>query len=122
MRGRQHNTRWQRVLALAAVVAMAATAGCGKGTERRQISAAVVDGKPGFTPASLSVHTGDKVVLVVRNTTDKTHGFSIEGYGVSKVVSTSQPLRVRFTASKAGVFKIFCQLHPTHQTATLRVE
>lgn len=105
-----------------AAVALLAVAGCGGKTDRAAINVAVVNGKPGFVPPTISVHAGDKVDLTVRNSTDKTHGFRIEGYGVTKLSDpTAPPLHVRFTADRPGVFKIMCQLHPAHQTATLVV-
>jgi len=99
-----------------------ALAGCGGKTEHKAITVALVNGTPSFEPSTISVHAGDKVDLAVRNSTDKTHGFRIEGYGITKLSDPTAPtLHVRFTADKPGVFKIMCQLHPAHQTATLLV-
>jgi len=108
---------------MAGVVALGlAVAGCASHTDRDTIRAALVDGKAGFAPASVTVHKGDKVDLTVRNSTDKTHGFSVEGYGIGRVSDpTAAPMHLRFTADRAGTFKIYCQLHPAHQTATLVV-
>ncbi|MFN2608205.1 MAG: cupredoxin domain-containing protein [Acidimicrobiales bacterium] len=108
--------------ALAGALALV-LAGCAGGqTEHHTITAALVQGKAGFDPATVTVHHGDTVDFTVLNTTDKTHGFSIQGYGITKLSDPSAgPLHVRFTAGKAGTYKIFCQLHPTHQTATLTV-
>ena len=109
--------------ALAAVAAAVAVAGCVGQSERRTVAAATVAGKPGFSPDTITVHTGDKVDLVVSNATDNTHGFDIEGYGLTpRVVDpTLEPQRIKFTARRAGTFKIYCHLHPAHQTATLVV-
>ncbi|MCA1844120.1 MAG: hypothetical protein LC792_13240, partial [Actinobacteria bacterium] len=74
-----------RSRALAALLAGGALllGGCGSTkTDRASISAALVGGKAGFAPAALSVDKGDKVVLQVGNTTDKAHGFNIDGYPV----------------------------------------
>ena len=115
----------RRVTASAAalVLALVATAGCAGESERRTIAAAMVDGNPGFSPQTVTVHTGDKVDLIVSNATDRTHGFDIEGYGLeARVVDpTLEPEHVKFTARRPGTFKIYCQLHPQHQTATLVV-
>jgi nitrosocyanin len=117
---------WARIRVAAVVlpVALAATACGGGGTEHRTVSAAVVQGKPGFTPTTVTVHTGDKVDLRVGNTTDKPHGFDIEGYGLTaRVIEPgAPPTRIRFTARRAGTFRIFCQLHPAHEPATLVVQ
>ena len=107
---------------LPALVGLVA-AGCGNdSTSRRTISAAPVAGGTGFDPTSISVHTGDKVDLRVGNETAVPHGFDIDGYGLkSWEISPGQTQRIRFTARRAGTFRIFCHLHERHQTATLRV-
>ena len=113
-----------RRLSVTALLGLALVlAGCGgHATSRRSIDAAAVAGGAGFDPATVTVHKDDNVVLTVGNTTDKTHGFSIEGYGIHDEVSPGTPLKVKFKAKKPGTFKIFCQLHPAHQVATLVVE
>jgi len=98
-------------------------AGCGgHATSRRSIDAAAVAGNPGFDPDKITVHQDDNVVLTVGNRTDKTHGFSIEGYGIRHEIEPGKPLEVKFKAKKPGTFKIYCQIHPAHQLATLVVE
>ena len=98
-------------------------AGCGNdSTSRHTISAAPVPGGTGFNPTSISVHNGDRVDLRVGNDTATAHGFDIDGYGLkSWVIEPGQTQRIRFTARRAGTFRIFCHLHERHQTATLRV-
>jgi heme/copper-type cytochrome/quinol oxidase subunit 2 len=107
---------------LPAVVGLVA-AGCGNdSTSRRTISAAPVAGGTGFRPTSISVYNGDKVDLRVGNNTNTAHGFDIDGFGLkSWVIEPGQTQRIRFTARRAGTFRIFCHLHERHQTATLRV-
>ncbi len=101
---------------------MLALVGCVGQPAHRTIAATIVDGKPGFSPATVNVRKGDHVDLVVRNTTDKTHGFEIEGYKITRLIDpTAPPVHVKFTAHQGGTFRIFCQLHQTHQTATLVV-
>jgi nitrosocyanin len=112
----------RRAAAAAATVALAlSVAGCGTGTDRRAIAATLVAGKPGFHPDPIRVDKEDTVRFKVGNGTDRPHGFAIEGYGIRRTVDPNQTLDVRFKAFRAGTFKIFCQLHPTHQTATLIV-
>ncbi len=112
----------RRAAAAAAVVALAlSVAGCATGTDRRAVAATLVEGQPGFHPDPIRVDKEDTVRLRVGNGTDRTHGFAIEGYGIRRTVDPNQTLDVRFKAFRAGRFKIFCQLHPTHQTATLIV-
>jgi nitrosocyanin len=111
---------WARLAAVAAVVT--ALAGCAGQTDHDAIRVAMVEGKPGFAPATVTVHKGDSVDLTVRNVTDKTHGFSVAGYGIHRLSDpTAPPMHVRFSADRVGTFKVFCQLHPAHQTATLVV-
>ncbi len=98
-------------------------AGCGNdSTSRHTISAAPVSGGTGYDPATISVHNGDRVDLRVGNRTSTPHGFDVDGYGLkSWVIEPGQTERIRFTARRAGTFRIFCHLHPAHQAATLRV-
>lgn len=106
--------------ALALVLALATA--CGGTTRHKTIAAASVSGRPGFEPNTITVDKGDKLSLRVSNNLDKPHGFSIEGYPkVKKVVEPGKPITVKLTASRSGTFRIFCQLHPTHQGANLVV-
>ncbi len=116
-----NRSRLRRTLAGVAI-AVVALVGCVGQSTNRTIAATVVDGKPGFSPPTVNVHKGDHVDLVVTNTTDKTHGFAIEGYHVTRLIDPTAPaVHVKFVAHQAGTFRIFCQLHQTHQTATLVV-
>lgn len=113
---------WQRYLAPFVVLGgMLLLPACGEETDERSISAAVVDGKPGFAPDTLRVHEGRKVDLELGNTTDKTHGFTIDGYDVVRTVDPGKAVKLDFEADKSGEFRIFCQLHPAHQPAKLVV-
>ena len=97
--------------------------GCGGSpTARREISAAAVSGGAGFTPTPITVDKDDNVVLTVGNSTAAVHGFSIEGYGIQREISPGPAVEVKFKSTKPGTFKIYCQLHPAHQTATLVVQ
>lgn len=114
---------WQRYLAPLLVVGGALLLpACGEETDERSIAAASVDDKPGFAPETLRVHEGRKVELSLGNTTDKTHGFSIDGYDVALTVEPGKAEKLEFEADKGGEFRIFCQLHPAHQAAKLVVE
>ncbi|HEX7277016.1 MAG TPA: cupredoxin domain-containing protein [Acidimicrobiales bacterium] len=106
---------------MAAAVAVGLSA-CG-GTQHvdRDITAARIEGGAGFTPLSITVDKRNRVEIHVANSTDAVHGFSIEGYGVQEEVKPGEPLEVKFTATNAGTYKIYCQLHEAHQTATLIV-
>jgi nitrosocyanin len=113
----------KRLAAVAAIVVLAAVGCSNSKTDRLTIDAAAVNGKPGFTPEVIEAKKGDKVVIKVGNTTEKTHGFSIEGYGLkATTVDAGKTVDVKFTAKKTGTYKIFCQLHPAHQFATFQVD
>ncbi|HEY4409221.1 MAG TPA: cupredoxin domain-containing protein [Acidimicrobiia bacterium] len=76
----------------------------------------------GITPVKLSAKKGHKVQIVVTNTAkDKQHGFSIDEFGVHETVDQGKTTTVKFKATKAGTFKVYCQLHPTHGPAELTV-
>ena len=97
--------------------------GCGGNPDvRRQIAAANVGTGAGFEPSTVSVHKDDVVRLAVGNTSNRVHGFSIEGYGIQREVEPNNGIQVRLRARKPGTFKIYCQLHETHQVATLIVQ
>jgi len=94
----------------------------GHATVRRTISAADVAGGAGFSPTPITVHKDDNVVLTVANSTARVHGFTLEGYAIQREINPGPGVEVKFSATKPGTFKIYCQLHPTHQVATLVVE
>jgi len=76
----------------------------------------------GITPVKLSAKKGHKVQIVVSNTAkDKQHGFSIDAFDVHEVIDQGKTTTVKFKASQAGTFKVYCQLHPTHQPSELTV-
>jgi nitrosocyanin len=108
-------------VASAAVLAIVLVGCGGSKTVSQRINATLVNGKPGFSIATLTVTQGDKLDLRVDNTTDKDHGFSIDAFNVHRVVQPNKPQTVKFTANKTGQFKIYCQLHPAHQPAELVV-
>ena len=96
--------------------------GCGGHPDvRRQI--AVASGPSGavFQPVTITVNKDDNVRLAVGNPTTNVHGFAIEGYGIRDEVPPGG-FEKRFQARHPGTFKIFCQLHETHQVATLVVQ
>ena len=88
----------------------------------RQIEATNVGTGAGFEPTTITVDKDDNVTLAVGNDSTRTHGFSIEGYGIQREVEPDSGIQVKFPATKPGTFKIWCQLHETHQVATLIVQ
>ena len=112
--------RWATPLGIGV---LAVTAACGgTKTDHPEISAAIVAGKPGFSPTSIITAKGHNLNLKVGNTTDKLHGFTIDGYDIVRTVEPNQRIDVNFKASRKGRFRVFCQLHPAHQEAELLVK
>ncbi|GAC1382946.1 MAG: hypothetical protein NVSMB4_10950 [Acidimicrobiales bacterium] len=110
------------VAVLAVVGGLAPTAGCGsKSPTRIAIKDGPVGQGNGITPSVLSVPRNADVEFKVTNTATKTHGFSVQGYDVVKEIPAGESVTVKFTASRSGTFKVFCQLHPSHAPAELTV-
>ena len=114
--------RTAALLILPALALALGLAGCGTEKVERSVTIGTVNGAPGFTPFVIIVNEESHVTLDVRNTADKEHGFTIEGYRRSTTVAAGQTKQIKFKATRGGTFKIFCQLHPAHQTATLVVQ
>jgi len=98
--------------------------GCGsEKTDRLKAENGPVEGgPPGITPSKLTAHEGREVEIQVTNTAkDKEHGFSIDAFKVGEVIGQGKTTTVKFKADKAGTFKVYCQLHPTHKPAELVV-
>lgn len=82
------------------------------------------EGTKVFVPATLVVHKGDTVKIKVINNIKSEppqHGFAIADFKIEEVVNRGETKEVQFTADKAGVFEIKCQLHPAHVHAQLVV-
>ncbi|MEA2844375.1 MAG: hypothetical protein QOJ69_2046 [Actinomycetota bacterium] len=124
MRRRISPVAARALLAAAAIVALGlGTAACGSGSETFSINAVKNGDQPAsYAPTTVTVDKSDDVTFKVGNQTTTQHGFSIEGYDVQEVVPPGQTVDVKITAGKGGTYKIYCQLHPTHQPATLVVQ
>jgi heme/copper-type cytochrome/quinol oxidase subunit 2 len=119
MRSRRRSVAWAS-LALAAV---ALVAGCSdEKTDHLKADDGPVESGNGITPAKLTAHEGRKVEIRVTNTAkDKQHGFSIDEFDVKETIDQGKTTTVKFKAEKAGTFKVYCQIHPTHKPAELVV-
>ncbi len=115
---------FRRLLPAAVVGLCLVLTGCtgGHPEVERQIAAANVGTGAGFEPEAITVNKDDNVTVAVGNTSTRVHGFSIEGYGIQREVEPNNGIQVKFAATKPGTFKIWCQLHETHQVATLIVQ
>ena len=74
-----------------------------------------------WLPESIFAKKGDTVKLKLINKLDAEHGFKIAAFGVEKVVAAQAAEDVTFTADKAGIFPISCQLHPPHVSGQMVV-
>jgi nitrosocyanin len=106
-----------------ALAAASLLAGCGS-EETDRLKAQDGPGEAGnaITPAKLEAKQGRQVEIAVTNTAkDKQHGFKIDDFAVEEVIDQGKTTTVKFKADKAGTFKVYCQLHPTHKPAELVV-
>ena len=115
----------RRRLAVAIVTAAAVLmAGCGdEEADRLSVENGPVEGGGNaMSPAQLTAQEGREVEIEVKNTApDKEHGFSIDEFDVAEVIEQGKSTTVKFKADKAGTFRVYCQLHPTHKPAELVV-
>ena len=75
------------------------------------------EGSKIWVPGTLVVHKGDKVKVKLINNVKadpNQHGYKIAAVNVEAVVNRGEPKEIEFTADRAGVFPITCQLHPAH--------
>jgi len=115
---------FRRLFPAAALGLALVLSGCGgHPTVHRDIAVVGATATSGasFTPSMITVSKDDNLVLAVANPTAATHGFTIEGYGISTQIPPGGS-EVKVHAVHPGTFKIYCQLHETHQIATLVVQ
>ncbi|HXT01122.1 MAG TPA: cupredoxin domain-containing protein [Elusimicrobiota bacterium] len=77
----------------------------------------IVKGEKIWMPSTFVVKKGDKVKITLVNTVPAIHAFAIEGYPVNVQVNFADKDNtkvVEFTADKAGIFRIYCSMHPGH--------
>ena len=75
------------------------------------------EGNNVWTPGTYVVKKGEKVRLKLFNRVKadpNVHGFAIDEFNVKVDVYRDKPETVEFVADKAGVFRIWCHLHPAH--------
>ncbi len=106
---------------LAGIACLVALAGRAPAAEPAAMTFTVVnieyEGSKIWTPGTIVVKKGTKVTIKLINNVKSEpsqHGFAIPGYNVAAIVNRGEPQTVEFTADKAGVFPIICQLHPAH--------
>ena len=70
-----------------------------------------------WVPGPVVVKQGDNVrIRAINNVKSEppVHGIAIDAYGIQALVNVGKPEIIEFKADKAGIFPIFCQLHPSH--------
>jgi nitrosocyanin len=75
------------------------------------------EGTKVWVPGPVVVKKGDSVRITAINNVKSdppVHGFAIEAYDLHVLVHVGVPEIIEFKADKAGIFPIFCQLHPAH--------
>ena len=101
-----------------AVKSTAAAAGLSTTAARKfTVVNVLFEGSKMFVPSVLAVSKGDTVSVTVMNNIPgdpPNHGFAIPDFGVELVVNRGEKKTTAFTADKAGIFDIKCQLHPAH--------
>jgi cytochrome c oxidase subunit 2 len=60
-----------------------------------------------FTPGTINVNQGDKVVLQI-TATDRDHGLGIKAYNIDREVPKGEMVTIEFVADKKGEFTISC--------------
>ena len=78
-----------------------------------------VKGNKIWTPSTFIVKKGEKVRITLINTAPSgVHAFAIEGIpGTEASVDNKEGANtkvVEFTAGKAGLFRVYCPMHPAH--------
>ncbi len=87
------------------------------GTVQITVAGVEYEGTKLWVPGTIVAHKGDKVKVNLINkipSEPPNHGFAIDAFNVKEVVNRGETKSVEFVADKAGVFPIYCQLHPAH--------
>jgi nitrosocyanin len=113
-------------IAVMSLVALDGKPAVGQGTVDREITVVNIEfeGSKVWVPATLVVKKGEKVRVKMINkvkSDPNVHGFAVPDFGVKVDVYRDKPETVEFTADKAGLFRIWCHLHPAHLPGQLLV-
>ena len=76
-----------------------------------------------FSPTTLVVNRGDKVIIHFYNTEDEPehHNFVLTAYGISVDLGQGEHHDITFTADKSGIFQFYCTYHLPTMTGQLTV-
>jgi len=116
------SARW---IALAGLLALAASVPVAADTHRELQAVNInYEGNNVWVPGTYIVKRGETVRVKLYNrvkTDPNVHGFAIDEFNVKVDVYRDKPETVEFTANKAGLFRIWCHLHPAHLPGQLLV-
>lgn len=104
------------VAVLGAVLAPRFAGSEGEAVRNFSIANIEYKGSKMWIPGTLIAKKGETVkIKLTNNTPSGKHGFAIDAVGVKvEVAGDGQPATVEFKAAEAGLFPIYCQLHPAH--------
>jgi nitrosocyanin len=78
-----------------------------------------------WVPGTFIVKKGENVrINLLNNAPSGVHGFAIDEYNVKVAVNNSEKDNkkvVEFTANQAGLFRVYCHMHPAHVGGQLLV-
>ncbi|MBI3995227.1 MAG: cupredoxin domain-containing protein [Nitrospirae bacterium] len=75
-----------------------------------------------WSPATLTISKGESVKLMLKNTTDAEHGFSIDELNVKEVIPAGGTKEITVKADSAGALRYYCHLHKAHVGGQLLVQ
>jgi len=105
-------------IVLATVLALGVIVPAGAQSERDLQAVNInYEGNNVWTPGTYVVKKGEKVRFKLYNRVKadpNVHGFAIDEFNVKVDVYRDKPETVEFVADKAGLFRIWCHLHPAH--------
>jgi len=113
-------------IAVVSLLVLGGKSAVGQGSMERDITVVNIEfeGSKVWVPSTLVAKKGEKVRVKLINkvkSDPNVHGFAIPDFGVKVDVYRDKPETVEFTADKAGLFRIWCHLHPAHLPGQLLV-
>lgn len=71
-----------------------------------------------WVPSTFIVKKGEKVrITLINNAPSGVHGFAIDEFNVKVAVNNDEKDNkkvVEFTPAKAGLYRVYCHMHPAH--------
>jgi len=98
------------------IIAMLFIVGCQPVNEKPQVSTDFVADRIlkinafsfGFEPNEITVEKGEKISLIVENTENIRHTFTLREFDIDVRLSGKEIKRIDFIADKSGTFEFFC--------------